>query len=96
MPIRCGRECFKKHALAVAAFSFPRFSFEGRFWRQGQTKPVLNSYMIAEGLPTEDYFTNMIEEKRQTCGETLDGWEFRTEKGAVRELVNQTLSKRIK
>ncbi len=70
--------------------------FEGRFWRQGQTKPVLNSYMIAEGLPTEDYFTNMIEEKRQTCGETLDGWDFRSDKGAIRELVNETLNKRIK
>lgn len=66
--------------------------FEGRCDRQGQTLPVLADYMIAEGIPIEDYFTAMVEEKRQICGESLDGWSFTNDKEALRELVHRTLA----
>lgn len=70
--------------------------FEGRFWRQGQTLPVLNEYLVAAGLPIEDYFNALVESKRQICGESLDGWDFRSDKDAVRDLVYKTLASKLK
>ncbi len=70
--------------------------FEGRFWRQGQTKPVLADYMIAAGIPTEDFFTTMVEEKRAICGESLDGWNFESDAEAVRQVVYQSLKSKLR
>jgi SNF2 family DNA or RNA helicase len=70
--------------------------FEGRFWRQGQTKPVLADYMLAAGIPTEDFFTTMVEEKRAICGESLDGWSLESDAAAVREIVLKSLNTRLK
>jgi SNF2 family DNA or RNA helicase len=70
--------------------------FEGRVNRYGQTRPVLNTYMVAAGIPTEDYFTTMIEVKRQTCGETLDGWSFTQDRDAVRDLVYKSLNTKLR
>lgn len=70
--------------------------FEGRIDRFGQTKPVLNTYMIAEGIPTEDYFTAMVEEKRKICGESLDGWTFTSDSAAVRDLVYKSLHTKLR
>ena len=70
--------------------------FEGRCHRQGQTLPVLAAYMIAEGLPTEDYFTDLVESKRSDCSSVLDsGWNFQTDTAAVRELVHRTLAHKL-
>ena len=70
--------------------------FEGRVNRYGQTRPVLNTYMVAAGIPTEDYFTAMIEEKRRNCGETLDGWSFTQDRDAVRDLVYKSLNTKLR
>lgn len=68
--------------------------FEGRFNRQGQTRPVLAEYMIAKGT-IDEYFSNLVESKRQICGETLDGWDFTTDRNALRDLVEETVSHRL-
>lgn len=68
--------------------------FEGRFHRSGQTKPVLAEYMIAEGT-IDQYFMELVENKRQICGESLDGWDFKADSDTLRDLVTQTLSKRL-
>ena len=70
--------------------------FEGRFHRQGQLLSVHNSYMIAEGIPIEDKFSAMVEDKRKLCAEALDRWDFCQDKGAVRDIVMSSLSTRIK
>lgn len=64
--------------------------FEGRFNRQGQQLPVLCEYMIAKGTIDED-FTIMVEEKRQYCGEALDGWDFTSSGESIRQLVQRTI-----
>ena len=69
--------------------------FEGRFHRQGQTKPVCNNYMIASGIPVEDYFNTLVEEKRRICGESLDGWSFTQDRDAVRDLVYKSLNTKL-
>ena len=62
--------------------------FEDRTYRYGQNKPVLSNFLIADGFPTEDFFTQMVERKRQTCGETLDGdGTSDQDKEAVMEMV---------
>ena len=68
--------------------------FEARFHRSGQTKPVLAEYMIAEGT-IDQYFMELVENKRQICGESLDGWDFKADSDTLRDLVTQTLSKRL-
>jgi SNF2 family DNA or RNA helicase len=68
--------------------------FEGRFHRQGQPLPVLAEYMIAKGT-IDEYFSNLVESKRQICGETLDGWDFTSDPNALRDLVDQTLSHKL-
>jgi len=69
--------------------------FEGRFHRNGQTRPVLAEYMIAKDT-VDDYFSQMVEHKRKVCGETLDGWSFTQDSNAIKELVQQTLGSRLK
>ena len=68
--------------------------FEGRFNRQGQKLPVLAEYMLAEGT-IDEYFSAMVEKKRMICGETLDGWDFTSDKNALRDLVEQTVAKKL-
>ncbi len=70
--------------------------FEDRTYRYGQNRPVLSNFLIADGFPTEDFFTQMVERKRQTCGETLDGWDFRSDREAVMEMVYASLRSKIK
>ena len=68
--------------------------FEGRFHRQGQVAPVLAEYMIAKGT-IDEYFSALVENKRQVCGETLDGWDFMSDSNALRDLVDQTVSHKL-
>ncbi len=70
--------------------------FEGRFHRQGQTLPVCNTYLIAAGIPVEDYFTTMVEQKRKICGESLDGWDLSGDKAAMSDLMYRSLQTRLK
>lgn len=68
--------------------------FEGRFWRQGQTLPVLCEYMLAKGT-IDTYFSAMVEQKRKVCGEALDGWNFTADDDAIRELIEKTLASKL-
>lgn len=68
--------------------------FECRFNRQGQKLPVLAEYMLAAGT-IDTYFSALVEEKRQICGESLDGWDFGSDPNALRELVEKTLGSRL-
>jgi hypothetical protein len=52
--------------------------------------------MIAEGIPVEDKFSVMVEDKRKLCAEALDGWDFRQDRNAVRDIVMSSLSMRIR
>jgi SNF2 family DNA or RNA helicase len=68
--------------------------FEGRFHRQGQPLPVLAEYMIAKGT-IDEYFSNLVESKRQICGESLDGWDFTSDRESLRDLVAETVSHKL-
>ncbi len=70
--------------------------FEGRFHRQGQTRPVLATYMIAAGIPVEDYFTQLVEQKRKICGESLDGWDLRMDREAMSDLMYKSVNSKLK
>ena len=50
--------------------------------------------MIAKGT-IDEYFSNLVEPKRQICGETLDGWDFASDRNALRDLVEETVSHRL-
>lgn len=72
--------------------------FECRFYGRGaaetQPKSFLIEYMIA--LNTIDNWVYAIkEEKRQICGETLDGWDLRSDPDGLKQLVERTLAKRL-
>lgn len=68
--------------------------FEGRFNRQGQSRPVLAEYMITKGT-IDEYFSNLVESKRQICGETLGDWGFTSDPNALRDLVDATVAHRL-
>ena len=68
--------------------------FEGRFNRDGQTLPVDVEYMISN-WPCDKYFSEMVENKRRICGETLDGWNFTTDTNAIHDLVENTLRGKV-
>jgi SNF2 family DNA or RNA helicase len=70
--------------------------FEGRFWRQGQTLPVQNTYLIAEGIEVEVFFTQMVEKKRAICGESLDGWDIGSDRIALQEIMDRSLMRKLK
>lgn len=69
--------------------------YEGRFWRNGQTRPVNSAYMLAKGT-IDTYLTAMVEKKRQICGESLDGWNFTQDADAISELIEKTLASELK
>jgi hypothetical protein len=52
--------------------------------------------MIASGIPVEDYFNTLVEEKRKICGESLDGWSFTQDRDAVRDLVYKSLNTKLR
>jgi hypothetical protein len=68
---------------------------EGRFNRPGQTRPVLAEWMNAKGTIDTLYSHPMIEDKRNICGETLDKWDIRGNKDALRDLVDQLGSHKL-
>jgi len=68
--------------------------FEGRFYRDGQTLPVDAEYMISN-WPCDKYFSEMVEQKRMICGEILDGWNFSTDTNALKDLVENILSRKV-
>ena len=68
---------------------------EGRLTRPGQTLPVLAEWMNAKGTIDTLYSHPMIEDKRNICGETLDKWDIRGNKDALRDLVDQLGSHKL-
>lgn len=68
--------------------------FESRFHRNGQTRPVFVTYMMAEGT-IDVWFDELIERKKQILGETLDGWTFEGDAGAIREFADYVVGRRL-
>ncbi len=63
--------------------------FEGRFHRDGQVKGVKITYMIARGT-IDEFFHEMVEEKRKIFGETLiKNWALTSDEGALKELTEK-------
>lgn len=65
--------------------------FESRFHRNGQTLPVVADYLIATGT-IDEWFHNMVEEKRKIFGETISNWQFTNDANSIREMFNQSVS----
>lgn len=65
--------------------------FESRFHRNGQTLPVVADYLIATGT-LDEWFHQMVEEKRKIFGETISNWQLTDDGNSIRELFNQTVS----
>ena len=66
---------------------------EGRLARIGQTKPVNFIYMIATGK-IDEYFTELVEQKRAIVAGTLDGKEIQWEQQSLmKELAAILVSK---
>lgn len=72
--------------------------FEARFFGRGavETMPknFLIEYIIASGT-YDQWFTDLVESKRQICGETLDGWNLKSDSDSLKDLVHQTLQGRL-
>lgn len=68
--------------------------FEGRFWRDGQKMPVWGNYLIAKGT-IDQFFDELVEEKRKIFGETIGGWDLSGDSDSLRQLVDRTISSRI-
>lgn len=68
--------------------------FESRFHRNGQTLPVIADYLVASGT-IDEWFHNMVEEKRKIFGETISAWDFTSDETSIRDLAEQTLRNRL-
>jgi len=69
--------------------------FEGRFHRNGQVNAVNVTYMIAKGT-IDEFFHDMVEEKRKICGETLvKDWSFTQDSDAMKELTDKVRRSKI-
>lgn len=68
--------------------------FEKRFHRNGQKNPVKVTYLLAAGT-IDEYFSDMVEEKRKICGETLD-WNFESDGTAMRDLAERVVAGRLR
>lgn len=68
--------------------------FESRFHRNGQTRPVIADYLIAHGT-IDEWFHNMVEMKRKIFGETIQGWEFTSDAGMIRDLADKTVRNKL-
>ncbi len=68
--------------------------FESRFHRNGQERPVISDYLIAKGT-IDEYFHDMVEEKRKIFGETIQGWEFTSDLASIRDLAAKTIQNKL-
>jgi SNF2 family DNA or RNA helicase len=65
--------------------------FTGRFHRDGQKSTVFGTFLMAANT-IDQGFHEMIEEKRQICGETLDGWDIANDYAALQSLADRIVS----
>lgn len=63
---------------------------EGRLARIGQTKPVNFIYMIASGT-IDEYFTELVEQKRKIFSSTMDGVEIQWQQQALMKELDAIL-----
>lgn len=69
--------------------------FEDRFNRIGQKLPVTATYPVAKGT-IDEYFHNMVANKRAIFGETVgNNWSFTSDNSSVTELVNWAVHNRL-
>lgn len=64
--------------------------YESRFHRNGQTYPVLATYMIADKT-IDAFFEDIVEKKRRIFGETISNWEFTQDNESMLELVKRAI-----
>jgi SNF2 family DNA or RNA helicase len=67
--------------------------FESRFHRNGQTYPVIATYMIADGT-IDHFFHDMVEEKRRIFGSTV-AFNLSSDTEGIKSLVQRTLGNRL-
>jgi SNF2 family DNA or RNA helicase len=65
--------------------------FESRFHRNGQKKAVVAEYMGATGT-IDQWFHELVEEKRQIFGETIQGWELISDRTSLKDLAIKTVN----
>jgi SNF2 family DNA or RNA helicase len=64
--------------------------FESRFHRNGQTYPVTATYLLAQGT-IDEFFHDMIEEKRHIFGRTISDWAFTQDVESMKSLVERAI-----
>ena len=64
--------------------------FESRFHRDGQKYPVNIVYLVAFGT-IDQFFHDLVEEKRQMFGETIQGWKISGDHTAMRQLAEKAI-----
>lgn len=64
--------------------------FESRFHRNGQTYPVNATYIVAEGT-IDEFFMEMVEDKRKIFGNTITSWEFTSDMESMKSLMQRAI-----
>jgi SWI/SNF-related matrix-associated actin-dependent regulator 1 of chromatin subfamily A len=70
--------------------------FEARFWRNGQTRPVLAEYLHARGT-IEEYFSALVEEKRGIFKDVVQwsGLDLSSNTEALRDVVEKAIHNKL-
>ena len=70
--------------------------FEGRFHRDGQTKPVTITYLIARGT-IDEWFHNLVVQKRRLFHEIVGGHEpdLTQDENSLLDLARQVATKKL-
>lgn len=68
--------------------------FEGRFHRNGQTRAVIITYLMLSGS-IDQWFHEMVEEKRQIFGETINKWNFTRDFQSMKDLAWKTINNKL-
>lgn len=64
--------------------------FESRFHRNGQTYPVVATYIVANGT-IDEFFYDLVEDKRKIFGETISEWSFTEDMDSLRDLAKRAI-----
>ena len=68
--------------------------FVKRFQRDGQTRPVLATYIVAKGT-IDQFFGDLVEAKRAIVGETLSGYNIQNDAESLMSLAQTTIEHRL-
>ena len=84
------------HTLIIARqwSSADEEQYESRFHRNGQEKPVVAKYMHIKGT-IDEFFAEMVAEKRQIFNETVSDWEFGSDYKSLKQLSERVLQGRL-